>query len=129
MKYDNTKTLGLTIDPVKGRIMLSRSTLEVLDYPEYFRFMLNEKKKRLAIQPCLMSDPGSEKLPEIENGDGCYVHSSDLVRYIYKICKWNPIYSNRVIGIFFPKIKTVEYDLNGACELHFRAESENIVGE
>ena len=122
MENENTKALGLTIDPVKGRIMISRSTLEVLDYPEYFRFMLNENKKRLAIQPCLMSDPGAEKLPEIENGDCCYVHSSDLVRYVYKICKWNPIYSNRVNGIHYSKIKTVEYDLNDACELHFRTD-------
>ena len=122
MENENTKALWLTIDPVKGRIMISRSTLEVLDYPEYFRFMLNENKKRLAIQPCLMSDPGAEKLPEIENGDCCYVHSSDLVRYIYKICRWNPIYSNRVNGIYYLKIKTVEYDLNDACELHFRTD-------
>ena len=125
MENDNAKMLGLTIDPIKGRIMISRNTLEVLDYPEYFRFMLNEKKKRLAIQTCLMSDPGAEKLPEIENGDCCYVHSSDLVRYIYKICRWNPIYSNRVNGIYYKKIKTVEYDLNDSFELHFRTDYDS----
>ena len=125
MENEKAKIHGLTIDPVKGRIMIFRNTLAVLDYPEYFRFLLNKNKKKLAIQTCLMSDPGAEKLPEIENGDCCYIHSSDLVRYIYKICKWNPIYSNRVNGIYFPRIKTIEYDLNDPYELHFRMDSDN----
>ena len=110
---------GLTFDPFKGRIMIHRNTIEALNTPEYFRFLFNPKRKRFAVQACLMGEEGAEKLPALREGNCCYVNSLSLVKYVFRTCNWDLEYTHRVEGILYREQKLVEFDLSHSWELRW----------
>ena len=60
--YWDIKQPGISFNLGSGRIALYRATLEIMGYPEFYRFLFNPEKKMLAIQRCGIDDPGAHKL-------------------------------------------------------------------
>lgn len=63
----DAKKPGISVNLDTGRIAIHRTTLEIMGYPEYYRFLLNLGKKQLAIQSCGIDDDGAHRLPEIKD--------------------------------------------------------------
>ena len=63
--YWDIKQPGISFNLGSGRIALYRATLEIMGYPEFYRFLFNPGKKTLTIQRCDIDDPGAHKLPRI----------------------------------------------------------------
>lgn len=62
----DAKKPGISVNLDTGRIAIHRTTLEIMRYPEYYRFLLNLRKKQFAIQSCGIDDDGAHRLPEIK---------------------------------------------------------------
>ena len=116
---EGRKNYGLTFDPFKGRIMIHRNTIEALNTPEFFRFLFNPEKRRFAVQSCLMSEEGAERLPILCEGTCCYISSLSLVKYVFHTCAWDWRYTHRVDGILHREQKLVEFDLTQSRELRW----------
>ena len=84
----DAKKPGISVNLDTGRIAIHRTTLEIMGYPEYYRFLLNLGKKQFAIQSCGIDDDGAHRLPEIKDRETCDVNSKDLIRLLYRSCKW-----------------------------------------
>ena len=78
----DAKKPGISVNLDTGRIAIHRTTLEIMGYPEYYRFLLNLRKKQLAIQSCGIDDDGAHRLPEIKDRETCDVNSKDLIRLL-----------------------------------------------
>lgn len=100
-----------------GRILVFRKTLELLENPQYYRFLFNPDDRIFAVQSCNMNDPGAHKLPKLGSGDSYKIKSKDLVRFIYQCCNWAPKASYRIAGCFSQAEKLVLFELNAALEL------------
>jgi hypothetical protein len=112
------KKPGISVNLDSGRIAIHRTTLEVLGYPEFYRFLLNLEQKQWAIQACGIDDTGAHSLPDIKDRETCDVNSKDLVRLLYRSCRWNRKMSYRIQGIGYPEQKTVSFSLMNALELN-----------
>ena len=86
-KYWDIKQPGISFNLGSGRIALYRATLEIMGYPEFYRFLFNPGKKMLAIQRCGIDDPGAHKLPRIIKRETCDVSSKDLVRLTSQVSR------------------------------------------
>lgn len=71
-----------------------------------------------AVQTCGMNDEGAKPLRIQRPVEGVAIKTTDLVRLVYSTCGWNPRISYRVAGIFVPQEKLVNFDLDGAYEIH-----------
>lgn len=112
------KKPGISVNLATGRIAIHRTTLEVMGYPEFYRFLFNSAHKQLAIQSCGIDDAGAHRLPEIKDRETCDVNSKDLVRLLYRSGSWKRKMSYRIQGIGYPQQKTVKFDLDNAFELN-----------
>ena len=109
---------GISVNLDSGRIAIYKTTLEIMGYPEYYRFLLNLDQKQLAIQTCGIDDAGAHRLPEIKDRETCDVNSKDLIRLLYRRCKWKNNMSYRIQGEGYPEQKTVNCHLDDALELN-----------
>ena len=100
-----------------GRITIFRSTLSVIGYPEFYRFLYNCKDRLLAIEPCAMNDPGSYAFAGVKKDDVYDIGSTDLIRMLYRDNGWNEEISYRVPGRTFPNEQIVEFDLTSALAI------------
>ncbi len=116
--YWDIKQPGISFNLGSGRIALYRATLEIMGYPEFYRFLFNPEKKMLAIQRCGIDDPGAHKLPRIIKRETCDVSSKDLVRLLYRSCRWDPDMTYRIPGVGYPGSFAVSFDLNEAYEIN-----------
>ena len=116
--YWDIKQPGISFNLGSGRIALYRATLEIMGYPEFYRFLFNPGKKTLTIQRCDIDDPGAHKLPRIIKRETCDVSSKDLVRLMYRSCRWNPDTTCRIPGVGYPGSFAVSFDLNEAYEIN-----------
>ena len=114
-----TNAKGLTFDPLKGRIMLFKSTIETLGTPEYFRFLFNPAKRKFAVQACSIKDEGADRMPKLREGDCCYISCNALVQYVFSTCKWDSDFTHRVEGVFHSEENLVEFDLTHSWELRW----------
>ena len=124
----DAKLPGLSVNLYSGRIAIHRTTLEVLGYPEFYRFLFNPVQRQLTLQSCGIDDEGAHRLPEIKDGETCDVNSKDLVRLLYRTCKWNRKMSYRILGSGFPEQRTVNFNLEDAVELHEMKRNDETVG-
>lgn len=111
------KQPGISFCLADGRITLFKSTLDVIGYPEYYRFLFSPEDRLFAVQKCEMSDPGSNRLGRLEQYHFA-VKTIDLVRFVYQSCRWKERITYRVAGIPFPEDKAVQFDLARAFEIH-----------
>ena len=111
------KQPGISFCLGEGRITLFKSTLDILGYPEHYRFLFSPEDRLFAVQKCGMSDPGSNRLGELKQ-DHYSVKTMDLVRFVYQSCGWQEKITYRAAGVAFPEDQAVQFDLAAAYEIH-----------
>lgn len=109
--YSYEKRIGISMSMKYGRFTLYRATLEVLGFPEYYRFLLNIEEKKLVVQACGIDDKGSHRLPEIKQKQCCEIKSVQMACLIFKNCSWDENYTYSINGVGFPEQNLVQYDL------------------
>ena len=110
------KQPGISFCLGDGRITLFKSTLDVLGYPEYYRFLFSPEDRLFAVQACGMTDHGSNRLGEVKR-EHYNVKTLDLVKFVYSTCRWKEKITYRIAGVFFPEDKAVQFDLVAAYEI------------
>lgn len=96
------------------RVTIFKTTLAVMDYPEFYRFLYNPDTQSLAIEPCEMDAPGAYALVGVKKEETYDVSSIDFVRIMYRANRWNQEISYRVAGIAYPDLKTAVFALRDA---------------
>ena len=56
--------LGISFAASAGRITIFKTTLTVLEYPPFYRFLLDTENKQFGIECCEFESSGSHQLPE-----------------------------------------------------------------
>ena len=51
------KQPGISFNLTDGRITIFKSTLDIIGYPEYYRFLFSPEDRLFAVQKCGISDP------------------------------------------------------------------------
>ena len=85
---------GISFCLKSGRVTIFKTTLEVIGYPEFYRFLYNPDTKMMAIEPC------------------------DFVRMMYRENGWKKQISYRIAGTPHRQERAVEFDLRKALEIH-----------
>lgn len=108
----NPDDVGITFNLSQGRITILKRTLEVIQFPEYYRFMFSPEDKAFAIQGCKMDDQGAHRLSiSTRRKFRCDVKSMDLVRFVYETCGWDKKKSYRIQGTAKLDQQLVEFEL------------------
>ncbi len=109
---------GITFSAKYGRILIFKRTLDLLGFPECYRFLFSPEDRLFAVQACKISDEGAHTLPP-ESIEGDYrVKSMDLVQFVYRVCGWNEKVSYRAAGAVIPEENVVQFDLSAALEIY-----------
>ena len=109
---------GITFSAKYGRILIFKRTLDLLGFPECYRFLFSPEDQLFAVQACKISDEGAHTLPP-ESIEGDYrVKSMDLVQFVYRVCGWNEKVSYRAAGAIIPEENVVQFDLSAALEIY-----------
>ena len=116
---------GISFCLKSGRVTIFKTTLAVMEYPEFYRFLYKPGKRHLAIEPCDMNDPGSYALVNVKQDETYDVNCKDFVRMMYRENGWNHKTSYRIAGIAHPQQRAVEFDLTKALEIHEGRVMEN----
>lgn len=103
---------GISFNLTYGRITLFKATLKTIGEPEYVHFLCNADRKKFAIEPCSMDDPGSHRLMEQLNRESCDIKCMQLVRFVYQCCGWNEKTTYRLEGRVTGDYRRVEFDLS-----------------
>ena len=111
-------TPGISFCLKSGRVTVFKTTLAVLGYPEFYRFLYNPDTNQLAIEPCEINDPGAYALVNVKKDETYDVNSMDFVRMMYRENGWDGRISYRIAGRAFPEERAVEFDLTTALEIH-----------
>ena len=109
---------GISFCLKSGRVTIFKTTLEVIGYPEFYRFLYNPDTKMMAIEPCAMNAPGAYALVNVKKEETYDVSSIDFVRMMYRENGWKKQTSYRIAGIAYPQDRAVEFDLTKALEIH-----------
>ena len=109
---------GISFCLKSGRVTIFKTTLEVIGYPEFYRFLYNPDTKMMAIEPCAMNAPGAYALVNVKKEETYDVSSIDFVRMMYRENGWKKQISYRIAGIAYPQDRAVEFDLTKALEIH-----------
>ena len=119
-KYVNwdIKQPGISFCLSEGRITLFKTTMEILGYPEYYRFLFSPESRVFAVQACKIGDEGANRGKMTPGLDHLSLKSLDLVRFVYRTCDWKEKPTYRVPGIGFPEDKAVQFNLREAYEIH-----------
>lgn len=111
----NDNYIGLSFSLKRRRVLIHRSTLRSLGVPKNIRFLLNMKKKRVAVQVCEAIDRDSFKAPNInENKDSYEITSMNFISIVYRIAKWDENRTYRLEGRLYGDNRLVEFDLMDA---------------
>lgn len=112
---------GISFGLKWSKIMIFHKTIVALENPKYIFFMLNLKKKQLAVVASNHKTRESFKVPEYlceEEFEWCFkICSQPLVSHIYEYCAWNPNTTYRIDGIVYPEQRLVEFNLNTATSI------------
>ncbi len=108
--------LGLSFNFQRGRLLIYYATIREMGEPDYIRFLLNSKDRRLAVQACEQIDRDRIRVPKKGETEKFQfdIASSPLLSVIYKFCHWDIDKSYLVYGVSYPKNHLVDYDLEKA---------------
>ena len=109
---------GISFSLKSGRVTIFKTTLEVIGYPEFYRFLYNPNTKMMAIEPCAMNDHGAYALVNVKKEETYDVSSIAFVRMMYRENGWDRRISYRIAGTPHRKEQAVEFDLTFALEIH-----------
>lgn len=104
---------GISFSMKRGRVLIYRCTLRSLGVPKNIRFLLNVKKKRIAVRVCEAIDRDSFKVPEFEKGgkDQYEISSKSFLKMVYRIAGWNCNNTYKITGMVYSENRLVEFDL------------------
>lgn len=110
---------GISFSMKRGRVLIYRCTLRSLGVPKNIRFLLNVKKKRIAVQVCEAIDRDSFKVPEFEKGgnDQYEISSKSFLKMVYRIAGWNAEGTYRITGEVYPGNRLVEFAFGDAVAI------------
>ena len=108
---------GISFSAKYGRISILKRTLEMLGYPEYYRFLFSPEDRLFAVQVCKISDEGAHRLPVETIEENYEIKSMDLVQFIFDVCGWNKKVSYRAAGMEIAEENTIQFDLSTALEI------------
>ncbi|MBP3233862.1 MAG: hypothetical protein J6M65_05510 [Eubacterium sp.] len=111
----NPNQLGVSLAYNNFRIRIYEKTMEAINVPEFFCFLLNEQDKRLALCPCSMNDAGSYRNRGLLDGREYVLNSSGLIKYLYQMMNWDKKYSYLLKGEYNVEKRLVEFDLKKAA--------------
>ena len=109
---------GISFCLKSGRVTIFKTTLTVMGFPEFYRFLYNPDTRQLAIEPCEINAPGAYARVNVKKDETYDVSSMDFVRMMYRENGWDGRISYRIAGRAFPEERAVEFDLTGALEIH-----------
>ena len=109
---------GISFCLKNGRVTIFKTTLDIIGYPEFYRFLYNSDTKMMAIEPCTMNAPGAYALVNVKKEDTYDVNSIAFVRMMYRENGWDRRISYRIVGTPHRKEQAVEFDLTSALEIH-----------
>lgn len=109
--------LGISFAVSAGRITIFKTTLTALEYPPFFRFLLDTENKQFGIECCEFESSGSHQLPEEMPQERYDIKSKDMVKFIYRICGWDTSSTYRIKGIAIPDQHMVVFDLTAALRV------------
>ncbi|MCR5601279.1 MAG: hypothetical protein K6G33_11135 [Ruminococcus sp.] len=110
----NSNDLGISLAAFSGRITIFKTTLKALNYPPYFRFLLDIDHKQFGIECCGYKSEGSHQLPEKMTREHYDIKSMDMVKFIFQTCGWDKKYTYRIKGIAMPEHRMIVFDLTTA---------------
>lgn len=116
VNWDNT-TPGISFNFEYGRITIFKTTLAVLGFSEFYRFLYNPKALQLAIEACNMDSQGAQALKNINPDESYNIKSVGFVRMLYAGCGWDKTMSYRVPGIPYVAQHLVDFKLSDALEI------------
>ena len=118
MTADEFKT-GISFSMKRRRVLIYRCSLRALGMPKNIRFLLNMKKRRVAVQACEAIDRDSFKVPEFNLGskDQYEITSQSFLKVIYKLAEWNRDKTYQLKGVVYPENRLIEFDLAAAEEI------------
>lgn len=107
---------GLSLSFRRGKLMIHRATIRAIGDPEYIRFLINKKDRRLSVQTCEEIDRNHIRVPYEEDGREFKfeVASVELVSVIYMTGGWGTKQSYVIYGKAYPKHRLVEFVLDNA---------------
>lgn len=116
-KIWHTGVLGMTLNVDEGRITIFRSTLEVLGWPSYYRFLYNPQMNQIAVQVCSATDAGAHRVGKLNEFSSCEIKCVAFVRMVYKNAQWDKRRSYRMIGNLFPEQRLVSFQIQEALPI------------
>lgn len=117
IKLENLDTykVGISFSWLNMRVLIHRTVLTAIGRPQYLRFLLNVKEKKLAIQASNLNEAGAIPVPwHILHKESCVFNSVNLAYLIWSLCGWEKKKSYRVYGYARRSYKLVEFDLGNA---------------
>ena len=106
--------IGISLSLRRDRVSIWLDTLKVLYNPEFFRFLINEEEKKLAIEVCEYGDEGFHIVPDLTYENEYEICSVEMMRMIWDMCGWDPEASYRVMGELYSQERVVEFKLKEA---------------
>lgn len=111
------QTVKISFSSKNRRVLIHKSTLRALGMPQYIRFLLNKRRKCVAVQVCEAIDRDCFKVPELKPEDVYEISSVNFVKMVYTLGEWNINSSYRVCGEAFSEKRLVEFDLTEAVTI------------
>lgn len=110
---------GISFSMKRRRVLIYRSSLRALGMPSNIRFLLNMKKKKVAVQACEAIDRDSFKVPEIIDGgkDQYEISSVNFLKMVYKLAGWKDDGTYRIAGVVYLENRLVEFELGDAVKI------------
>lgn len=77
---------ALTLDIKKRRFRIPGKTFQIINTPEYFRFLVNPESKCLVIEQCSEHTTGAYQLSKVPQHRGCYEMTSKSLMAEIMLC-------------------------------------------
>lgn len=106
---------GLSFSLRCGKTLIYHATIKALGDPEYIRFLIDTKNKRMALQVCNKKLPESFKVPQCEQDKWDFtVCGQAMLKIIWDCCGWDRDKTYRIEGNVIENHDLVEFDLRQA---------------
>ena len=111
------RRIGISFSLKRHCVLIYHDTLRALQKPEFFRFLINENERKLAIEVCNFGNDGFHVVPNFDKKDAkssYKIYSLEMLRMVYVMCGWSVEDTYRVIGHLYPEEQIVEFELKDA---------------
>lgn len=106
--------IGISFSLKRECVLIYHDTIKALGNPDFFRFLINEDSKKLAMEVCSYGDNGYHIVPTFKEGDSYEIYSIEMLKMIWDICGWKERESYRAWGELYFRERVIEFDLNMA---------------